>query len=140
MDIKSHVSQAATTAAATVGYLGGVAAGTTERWILSLPRLLKAATDEKLVNLAGKSLVGGTIYGISLKTGKTLLGFGLIDRRLSKAGKVMFGVGLGIYTIIGLLAAHELYARSRTPEFQAIEVEDDDLAHIIEELRKARGF
>ena len=139
MDIKSHVSQAATAAAATVGYLGGVAVGTTERWILSLPRLLKAATDEKLVNLAGKSLVGGTAYGISLKTGKTL-SFGLIDRRLSKAGKVMFGVGLGIYTIIGLLAAHELYARSRTPEFQAIEVEDDDLAHIIEELRKARGF
>ena len=71
MDIKSHVSQAATAAAATVGYLGGVAAGTTERWILSLPRLLKAATDEKLVNLPGKSLVGGTAYDISLKTGKT---------------------------------------------------------------------
>ena len=139
MDIKSHVSQAATAAAATVGYLGGVAAGTTERWILSLPRLLKAATDEKLVNLAGKSLVGSTAYGISLKTGKTL-GFGLIDRRLSKAGKVMFGVGLGIYTIIGLLAAHELYARSRTPEFQAVEVEDEDLARIIDELHKARGF
>ena len=134
MDIKSDVSQAA-----TVGYLVGVVVGTTERWILSLPRLLKAATDEKLVNLAAKSLMGGTAYGLSLKTGKTL-SFGLIDRRLSKGGKVMFGVGLGIYAIIGLLATHELYARSRTPELQAEEVEDEDLARIVEELRKARGF
>ena len=109
MDIKSHVSQAATAAAATVGYLGGVAAGTTERWILSLPRLLKSATDEKLVNLAGKSLAGGVAYSISLKTGKMVTPF-LVDRRLK--GKAAFAVGIAVNGVIVLLAAHELYVRA----------------------------
>ena len=126
MDIKSHVSQAATAAAATVGYLGGVAAGTTERWILSLPRLLKSATDEKLVNLAGKSLAGGVAYSISLKTGKVLSPF-LVDRRLTTVGKVAFGVGLAAYGVVGLLAAHELYVRA---ELKAMERREEDYDEI----------
>ena len=130
MDIKSHVSQATASAAAAVGYPGGVAAGTTERWILSLPRLLKSATDEKLVNLAGKSLAGGVAYSISLKTGKVLSPF-LVDRRLTTVGKVAFGVGLAAYGVVGLLAAHELYVRTKPTTGLSHEEADDMIRRLV---------
>ncbi len=95
-------------------------------WLAKLPRPFKQATDEKLVNLAGKSLAGGVAYSISLKTVKVLSPF-LVDRRLTTVGKVAFGVGLAAYGVVGLLAAHELYVRA---ELKAMERREEDYDEI----------
>ncbi len=99
-------------------------------WLAKLPRPFKQATDEKLVNLAGKSLAGGVAYSISLKTGKVLSPF-LVDRRLTTVGKVAFGVGLAAYGVVGLLAAHELYVRANSPKSLSHEEADDMIRRLV---------
>ena len=100
------------------------------RQLAKLPRPFKQATDEKLVNLAGKSLAGGVAYSISLKTGKVLSPF-LVDRRLTTVGKVAFGVGLAAYGVVGLLAAHELYVRTKPTTGLSHEEADDMIRRLV---------
>lgn len=80
--------------------------------LAKLPRPLKDVRDEKLINLAARHLITGTLQSISLATGKSL-GFGLVDRRLNRAGKIMGGIGLATSVALALAATHELYVRTK---------------------------
>lgn len=79
--------------------------------LTKLPRPLKGVSDEKLINLAAGHLIAGTLQSISLTTGKSL-GFGLVNRQLNRAGKIVGGISLATSIVLALAAAHELYVRA----------------------------
>ena len=126
MDLKQKIAWQLDTVALAID----VARERVATQLAKLPRPFKQATDEKLVNLAGKSLAGGVAYSISLKTVKVLSPF-LVDRRLTTVGKVAFGVGLAAYGVVGLLAAHELYVRANSPKSLSHEEADDMIRRLV---------
>lgn len=100
------------------------------RQLAKLPRPLKDVSDEKLINLAAGHLITGTLQSISLATGKSL-GFGLVDRWLNRAGKIMGGIGLATSVALALAATHELYVRTKPTTGLSHEEADDMIRRLV---------
>ena len=78
--------------------------------LAKLPRPFEGASDKQVADTAGKAIGAVITMTIGLKTGKMVTPF-LVDRRLK--GKAAFAVGIAVNGVIVLLAAHELYVRTK---------------------------
>ena len=110
MDIKSYANQTVSTTARKAGRLVGYVVGSTEQWLLDLPRPLKKAKDAELANLAGRCACGILLTAYQAKSGKTLHQ-GLVNRQLNRYGKVANAFGLAALIPIGVMTTHELVVR-----------------------------
>lgn len=110
-----NLKESIVTAASKIGGTAGYVLGTAEGWMLRLPRPLKAATNHELQKLLISSLAAAASNTYRAVSGKTTSP-SLVDRRLTKSGRVMSGVCLALSAPLAFFAAHELIIRLAQPD------------------------